>query len=181
MGFLNKIFGKNDSQQTDHSNATQKLLISAKEELLRKEKEEARIETRKISEKPALDFYATLTEKKKQARLKHIPSAHVEKEKYPKSIAEKETPPARKARRLTVQVASLKNAKEAGNLIRRLRKKGYDAYKYSVQIPKRGTWNRVCVGDFNTNREAQVVLARLRKEEKLDPILVKSARGKGKE
>lgn len=173
MFFLGVIVGRGTVPLKFDIEKLQEELISVKRELLEKEKEE----TKNVSEKPDLDFYATLTEKKKQARLKHVPPAP-EKKKKDKFIVRQKPPSVKKTGRLTVQVASLKKSADAEKLIRRLQKKGYDAYKHVVQIPGKGTWNRICVGHFDARGEAQQLLTRLRNEDKFDPILVESAQGK---
>ena len=73
---------------------------------------------------------------------------------------------------LTVQAASLKDPKDADDLVSRLKKKGYPAYKTIAVVPQQGIWFRVRVGRFGSREEAAETLKRLKKDG-FDPFLVK--------
>lgn len=72
---------------------------------------------------------------------------------------------------LTVQAASLKDPQDADDLVSRLKKKGYPAYKTIAVVPQQGIWFRVRVGRFDNREEADGTLQRLKKDG-FDPFLV---------
>ena len=67
-----------------------------------------------------------------------------------------------------VQVAAVNVRTDADAIAKRLASKGYSAY---VEVPPNGTGTvfRVRIGTFKTRREADVVAARLQKEEQIKP------------
>jgi cell division protein FtsN len=67
-------------------------------------------------------------------------------------------------RLLTIQVASLQNAEEAAEMVRFLKRKGYEAYSVATSLPGKGTYHRVRVGHFVDSSEASRVAARLKRE-----------------
>ena len=75
---------------------------------------------------------------------------------------------------LTVQAASLKDPQDADDLVDRLKKKGYPAYKTIAVVPEQGIWFRVRVGWYNSREEADGTLQRLKKDG-FDPFLIKSS------
>lgn len=84
-------------------------------------------------------------------------------------------PPAAKAPApagsLTLQVASLRDAKTADEMVAGLRKEGYSVRRTSATIPGKGVWYRVQVGRF-TNREQAAKAIRVLESKGLKPILV---------
>lgn len=141
-----------------------KELIAFKQEVLKKEQARIKIETDKLSKDPDLDFYRVLTDKKEEARLKFAKgdqqTAKPDKRSQKVSKGEKEG----RQGLLTIQVASLKNAKKAKRIVTRLKRKGYKAYEVLVDIPEKGTFHRVRVGHFADSRAAGRVAARLKQE-----------------
>jgi len=75
-------------------------------------------------------------------------------------------------RRLTIQVAAVKEARIAAKLVDQLRVNGYTAYQEKVILKQKGTWYRIRIGSFVDAAEAQATLQKLRKE-KHRPILVR--------
>ena len=67
-----------------------------------------------------------------------------------------------------VQVAAVNVRSDADAIVKRLASKGYAAY---VQVPPNGTGSvfRVRVGTFKTRHEADLIAARLQKEEQIKP------------
>ena len=58
-----------------------------------------------------------------------------------------------------VQASSWKTKSVAEREVRKLRKRGFDAFIYKVYIPSKGdTWNRVRIGYFNSIKEAEEFL-----------------------
>ncbi|MFH1075817.1 MAG: SPOR domain-containing protein [Pseudomonadota bacterium] len=135
------------------------------EEMLRKEMTESKIEGQTVK-KQELEFYETLTDKKTEANKSDLSSIAI----YNKPS------PLPKVGSLTIQVSSLKNAAAADKVIHELQKKGYDTYADTVDIPERGMWHRVCVGQFASHEDADKICQRLRQSEHFDPIIIKTSR-----
>jgi len=149
-----------------------KELMALKQEVLKRDQARFKIETDKLSGNPDLDFYKILTDKKEEARFKFA-KAH---EKAAKPDAR--SPKASKADKmrgqglLTIQVASLRNATKARQMVALLKRKGYEAYEVTVNVPGKGTNHRVRVGHFADSSEAGRVAARL-KRDKLETMIVR--------
>jgi cell division septation protein DedD len=71
----------------------------------------------------------------------------------------------------TIQAASVKNAKNADQLIQKLKKSGYPAYRAIGKVPGKGIWFRVRIGEYRSKSEALGVIKKLQKDG-LKPILV---------
>lgn len=74
-------------------------------------------------------------------------------------------------KKITIQVASLKDPKVADRMVTRLKDKWYPAYRTVAEIPGKGVWYRVRIGSFRGKAEAQSTLERLKKD-KIDAILL---------
>lgn len=149
-----------------------KELMALKQEALKRDQARFKIETDKLSGNPDLDFYKILTDKKKEARFKFAKA----REQTAKPDAR--SPEASEANKmagqglLTIQVASLKNATKARQMVTRLKRKGYEAYEVAVNVPGNGAYHRVRVGHFADSSEAGRVAARL-KRDKLETMIVR--------
>ena len=86
-----------------------------------------------------------------------------------KAIAAAQDAPATGS--MTLQVASLRDARMADAMVARLRGEGYQASRSGVTLPDKGTWYRVQVGRF-ADREAASATLQALKAKGLDPILV---------
>jgi len=71
----------------------------------------------------------------------------------------------------TIQAASVKVAKDADQLIQKLKKSGYPAYRAIGKVPGKGIWFRVRIGEYKSKSEALGVMKKLKKDG-LKPILV---------
>lgn len=71
----------------------------------------------------------------------------------------------------TVQTSSGKEKKGVEKTVKTLINKGYPAYMTMSEIPGKGTWYRVRVGEFKDRKEAEKVLSRLGKD-KIKGIIV---------
>jgi cell division septation protein DedD len=103
-----------------------------------------------------------------------MPPKQVQKPKPPE-VSEPKTPDrsaSRETDTLTLQVASMKDAESADELVQRLKDQGFDAYRVAADIPGKGTWHRVRVGAFSDRSAAMAVAAKLKKMGKA-PIIVK--------
>ena len=96
------------------------------------------------------------------------------KKKTKQSIAAKKSPvPSGKG--YTVQVAAFKKEKDADNLVKKLKGRGYDAYRTLTKIEGRGIWFRVRVGKYKNRSEAQWAANKLKKSG-MRPMVVKMER-----
>jgi cell division septation protein DedD len=94
-----------------------------------------------------------------------------ELQNIPKKIAVTKKPKHQGA--LTIQVAAFKRTEKAQALIAGLRRKGYDAYQVTADLPNKGTYHRVRVGHYANAEEARFAASKLR-QERLETIIVKS-------
>ncbi len=74
-------------------------------------------------------------------------------------------------RAYTVQVASVKKARDADRLVAKLKKKGFGAYRAIGKVPGKGIWYRVRVGEYKSKASARSTLNKLKKAG-LKPIVV---------
>ena len=72
----------------------------------------------------------------------------------------------------TVQAAAVKKMEDADQLVTKLKKKGYPAYRAIGKVPEKGIWFRVRVGKYQSRSEAKKTQQKLRKLG-LKPIIVK--------
>jgi cell division septation protein DedD len=73
----------------------------------------------------------------------------------------KRSPPKPATAQLTIQVMAVKDAKTADAAVRRLKSKGFDAYRSIVKVQGGGIRYRVRVGRYKSRKEANAVLAML--------------------
>ena len=71
----------------------------------------------------------------------------------------------------TIQAASVKTVKDADQLVQKLKKRGYPAYRAIGKIPGKGIWFRVRIGEYKNKTEALGVMKKLKKDG-YKPILV---------
>ncbi|MEE9566548.1 MAG: SPOR domain-containing protein [Desulfobacteria bacterium] len=149
-----------------------KELMALKQEVLKRDQARFKIETDNLSGNPDLDFYKILTDKKEEARFKFA------KARKQTAKPDARSPEASKENKmagqglLTIQVASLKNATKARQMVASLKRKGYEAYEVTVNVPGNGAYHRVRVGHFADSSEAGRVAARL-KQHKLETMIVR--------
>ncbi len=74
-------------------------------------------------------------------------------------------------KKITIQVASLKDPEAADRMVAKLKDRWYPAYRSVAEIPGRGVWYRVRIGSFRRKAEAQSTLERLKKD-KIDGVLL---------
>jgi cell division septation protein DedD len=63
----------------------------------------------------------------------------------------------------TIQVASVKNARDADRLVAKLKKKGFNAYRAIGKVPGKGIWYRVRVGEYKSKTSATSTLNKLKR------------------
>ena len=117
---------------------------------------------------PATSTKATAlkTDKNKAVSSK---AAGAEKKKKPPAAA---TQKKRSGPVYTVQAAAVKKMEDADQLVTKLKKKGYPAYRAIGKVPEKGIWFRVRVGKYQSRSEAKKTQQKLRKLG-LKPIIVK--------
>ena len=71
----------------------------------------------------------------------------------------------------TIQVVSVKDARDADRLVAELKKKGFYAYRAIGKVPGQGIWYRVRIGDYKSRASARHTLNQLKKAG-LKPIVV---------
>jgi len=71
----------------------------------------------------------------------------------------------------TIQAASVKDPKDADQLVQKLKKSGYPAYRAIGKIPGKGIWFRVRIGKYKSKSEAMGIMKKLKKDG-MKPILV---------
>ena len=71
----------------------------------------------------------------------------------------------------SVQVKSTQEREDANRFAARLRDRGYAPYVQTVELPGRGTWYRVRVGNFDSRDAASRYLADFKRETKIDAIV----------
>lgn len=176
-----------------------KELAALKEKTLTAEFRRFKISKNTIEEKPDLAFHEALKTTKEEILLltkppeekkKPPPPKPVQKKKQtmekkvaPKSVKpgvsgsdpKKETAQSASDRqnnkRMSVQVASVKERKDADRMVKSLKGKGFPAYRAIAKIPGKGTWFRVRVGPYKNRNEAEGSLRRL-KEAKFSGFVV---------
>jgi cell division protein FtsN len=166
----------------------QKELVALKEAVIKKEQKRFKIDSDGVINKTDFGFYEALKETKKNKNN----GAGISKKQETKHLSKNETVKVKKRvfpdrskiinkdkqknltetdKKLTIQVASFKDSKDADEMLAKLKKKGYPAYRISSNIPEKGIWHRVRIGYFKDKAEAGSTLNKLKKE-KYGPILV---------
>ena len=143
-----------------------------------------RVDTQIGKKKPSLSTKKKIdspSEKKPPAKKSpEVEKRVVKKTEPPKTLPPKplRKPPAdskSKARSsasaYTIQVASVKNVRDADRLVADLKNKGFRAYRAIGKIPGKGIWYRVRVGNYKNKASAGRTLNKLKKTG-LKPIVI---------
>ena len=101
----------------------------------------------------------------KKVEAEKPPGAAPEKKAAPKPPEPAATPPEQLNRPFSVQVAAVKEARQADKMVEDLQRKGYPAYKSIVKIPDKGIWFRVRIGSFESKEKAGEMITRLKKDD----------------
>lgn len=113
-------------------------------------------------EKPSVEKAPAVTEAKKEA-----PAQKASKVEPAKTDAAQREGP------WTVQINAYPNDRDAKELAKKLKDKGYDAYVTSTKVKGR-TWYRVRVGHFDTREQAQQLQETLKQKENLTKTITAS-------
>ena len=68
--------------------------------------------------------------------------------------------------KFTIQVASFQDKARTETVANGLKQKGYQPVISPKELPEKGTWYRVFVGDFDTEKEAKSLLDKLKENHK---------------
>ena len=161
----------------------EKELAALKEAVIKKEFDLYKVDSNSENNKTGMGFYEALKNTGEEERLKtDIPK------KKPKPLHKKAVSKAKKTivskksvtalkektatfkkstknnKNFTIQVAALKDPKVADNLMAKLKKRGYPAYRSIGKIPGKGIFYRVRIGSFKNRAQAGSTFNRLKKE-----------------
>ena len=181
MFLLGVLVGRGTAPIRFDIDQLQRSLLAKREAAGQQQRERLARETQNGKNQTELDFYEFLKSPKNDDQLS-APAAAKESQpaaeaKAPKVIRPKV--PAKRLRpakdpsppgRFTIQVASLKEARWAEEMVAKLVKKGYPAYSIRTVVSGK-TWYRVRIGGFQERREADNLISQLKKE-KMSPIIV---------
>jgi cell division protein FtsN len=161
----------------------EKELAALKEAVIKKEFDRYKLDSPSEDNKTHLDFYDALKHTGDEERLKgDIPQkkptpllkktvSAAKKQAVSKNTVtapKAKTAPVKKSaednKNLTIQVAALKDLKVAEDLVAKLKKKGYPAYRSMGKIPGKGIFYRIRIGSFKTRADADNIFNRLKKE-----------------
>jgi len=156
----------------------QKELKALKESIIRQQQEKERVEMPSFKEEKELDFYEALKgSKKDETLILKKQEALTKGGSYTQQKAQANAAPKNQLtsmKKMTktgsmpsvkgafyVQVASTKKVAAADELVKKLKRNGYQAYTVKVEIPDKGTWYRVCAGGFNSQSQAKTARDKL--------------------
>ena len=158
-------------------------LAALKEAVIKKEFDRYKLDSASADNKTKMEFYDALKNTGGEEKLKTdipqnkptpLPKKAVSKTK--KTLVSKKTATTRKEKpvtsitsvkdnkNFTIQVAALKDSKIADNLVAKLKKRGYPAYRSIGKIPGKGIFYRIRIGYFKNRAEASGTFNRLKKE-----------------
>ncbi len=158
-------------------------LAALKEAVIKRELDRYKLDSNSEDNKTKMGFYEALKNTGEEERLKaDIPQNKPKPlrehtvSKAKKTLVSKKTATTRKKKtanikksakenkKFTIQVASYKNAKIADNMVAKLKKGGYLAYRSIGKIPGKGIFYRIRIGSFKNRAEASGTFNRLKKE-----------------
>ena len=161
----------------------EKELAALKEAVIKKEFDRYKLNSNSEDNKTKMGFYEALKNTGEEERLKtDIPKKKPKPlhkkavSKAKKTVVSKKTVTTRKAKtaavresaednnNFTIQVAALKDLKDADNLVAKFKKKGYPAYRSIGKIPGKGIFYRIRIGSFKNRAQAGSTFNRLKKE-----------------
>ena len=127
----------------------------------------ATVNNKEIDSRQKLGFYEDLKKNKNIAKNVFEKNEAEKKEEREKVNKQGEN----NKKRLTIQVASVKEEKTAMDMIAELKRHGYPAYMTRVNIPELGLWFRVRVGHYSSKQQADAAIEGLKKRN-FSPILL---------
>jgi len=171
MFVLGVLVGRGTAPINFDIEVLQKELKALKESIIRQQQEKERVEIPSFKEEKELDFYEALKGSQKDEKLvlkkqeeRTAGASYTQPETQAEAASKNQLTSMKKLTKtgtmpsvkgaFYVQVASTKNVAAADELVKKLKRKGYQAYKVKVEIPDKGTWYRVCAGGFNSQTQA---------------------------
>jgi cell division septation protein DedD len=158
-------------------------LAALKEAVIKKEFDRYKLDPNFGNNKTKMEFYEALKNTGEEERLKADipqnkpkPLSKKTASTPKKPVVSKKTLTASKAKttavkksagdnkNFTIQVAALKDLKVADNLLAKLKKRGYPAYRSIGKIPGKGIFYRIRIGYFKNRADADIIFNRLKKE-----------------
>jgi len=176
MFVLGVLVGRGTAPVQFDIEALQKELIALKESIIKQEQENLHADAALAEKKQELDFYEALKSAKPEEKLKIEPSKKsatqtIETKKKQPLKPKKKVPTIQKKKAgvvsfvpngaYAVQVVSTKDAGAAEGIVKKLKKRGYRAYKVRAEIAGKGTWYRVRVGGVDSKADAERLLKKL--------------------
>ena len=196
MFVLGILVGRGTSPVQFDIKKLQEELASLKAAVIKKERLRFKIDSGAAGNKTDMDFYEGLKKSesgtehpKKQLKVvskqtpKPLPPTDLTRKKpdarekanavdsSPKGLPAESGSGAETENKITIQVASLRDPKDADRMVASLKDKWYPAYRSVAEVPGKGVWYRVRIGSFNGKAEAQSTLERLKKD-KIDAVLL---------
>jgi len=164
--------------------ALEKKIEASKKDDLGKQKEmPVQKEAVTVKDKTELDFYEALEENKVDTKVPALQKPKAVERKIEKPVKSSQKKKSKKEKVAvvekthaagpiyTIQAASVKDPKDADQLVQKLKKSGYPAYRAIGKIPGKGIWFRVRIGEYRSKSEALGIMKKLKKDG-FKPILV---------
>jgi len=164
--------------------ALEKKIEASKKDDLGKQKEmPVQKEAVTVKDKTELDFYEALEENKVDTKVPALQKPKAVERKIEKPVKSSQKKKSKKEKVAvvekthaagpiyTIQAASVKDPKDADQLVQKLKKSGYPAYRAIGKIPGKGIWFRVRIGKYKSKSEALGIMKKLKKDG-FKPILV---------
>lgn len=179
---LGVMVGRGTAPMRFDMDKLQKDLADLKEQVLKKEQIIIKNQADELLEKKEFEFHKELTSSDDLLKAQAKAKAPVEKKKRPtikakdrtkdKKVVAKPQPPVQKKEAITssgkyaLQLASLKDVRNADSMVTMLKNKGYSAYHVSADLLDKGIWYRVRIGPLKTKDQAFTMLKGVKKEYK---------------
>jgi len=177
MFILGIYVGRKTTPVLFDTDKIQKEFAALRESAIKKEKNRLLIDAHSLDNKTELEFYETLKSDERENGVKTgIPgnaSFFKKKDVHKKALSKKISKKADAAGvdnkktnnvHFTIQVAATKNLKLADQMISKLIKKGYPAYRTTDTVHKKGTWHRIRIGSFKNKAGTMDTVNKLIKE-----------------
>lgn len=177
---LGVMVGRGTAPMRFDMDKLQKDLADLKAEVLKKEERIIRNQSDELLEKKEFEFHKELTASDDILQAQAKARAPVENKKRPtikakdrkkdKKVVAKPQQPEKKKEAIAssgeyaLQLASLKDVRNANAMVKMLKNKGYPAYHVSADLLDKGIWYRVRIGPLKTKDQAFTMLKNVKKE-----------------
>lgn len=115
-----------------------------------------RVETSQVEETPSTEDFVTGGESTEEVVAEVARIKEEAKEKFASFEEKSESieKPAPLVGSYTINVASFRQKEGADQLVNELKKKGFEAFRWEIDLPQKGRWHRVSIGSFPTRKDA---------------------------